>query len=53
MSRDKELKMKEIGQLVANLFCLNTVNNSSFLIEGKRTLLSSFGMNNKIINNNI
>ena len=35
--------MKEIGQLVANLLCL--ISNSSFLIEGKNTLLSSFGMN--------
>ena len=24
MSRDQELKMKEIGELVANLLCFNT-----------------------------
>ena len=43
MSRDPKLKMKEIGELVANLLCLDKLQ--AFLKEDQHTQLSTFGMN--------
>ena len=43
MTRDQTLKMKEIGELVANLLCLD--KQIIILKEDKHTLLSTFGMN--------
>ena len=43
MSRDQKLKMKEIGELVANLLCLD--KKFVFLKEDKHTQLSTFGTN--------
>ena len=43
MSRDQKLKMKQIGELVANYFVW--INKLAFLIEGEYTLLSTSGMN--------
>ena len=44
MSRDRKLKMKEIGELVANLLWLDKQISISEK-EDKKTLLSTFGMN--------
>ena len=43
MRRDQTFKMKEIGELVANL--LVWVNKLAFLKENKHTKLSTFRMN--------
>ena len=42
-SHDQKLKMKQIGELVANYFVW--INKFAFLREGEHTLLSTFGIN--------
>ena len=44
MPRDQKLKMKEIGELVANRIYFVWINKLAFLKEDKHTQLSTFGM---------